>query len=118
MVEAEVKKTGKKGIITFSGTLTVNGAVEIKEALLNALSRFKILELTFGDVSDVDVAFLQLLCSAHRTSVRQKRTFSVIRPFPAVMDNLIIRSGFLRHKGCKGGDACECFWVPGGRTAS
>lgn len=112
MVDSAIRKSGKKGILTLSGVLTVNGAEEIKDALFKAITRFKNLELEFGEISAMDFSCLQLLCSAHRTAIHRNRVISLKLPLPAVMEELIVSTGFTRHAGCAAGDNCRCFWVP------
>ncbi len=103
----------RKGIIKFNGALTVNCAEEIRMLLIKALIDADQVLMDFGDVTEADLAGLQLLCSAHRTAVRLKKQLSYAGTPPDVFIRSVEEGGFARATGC--GLDCEksCLWVVG-----
>ena len=60
-------------LLKLDETLTIPHVARQRMALLQALEESKQVELDTGAVSEVDVAGLQLLCSAHRSAVERGR---------------------------------------------
>jgi len=110
MVDVSLTKSGKKWVLSLSGALTIDGAEELKAAFVNAVSRYKSIEIAFAQVSALDITCLQLLCSAHRTSVREGKELTIRRPLPVVLERYYAEAGFLRINGCNAGKTGGCFW--------
>ncbi len=103
----ETNGTGDRG--TFATTeWTVWQAASIRDALRTRLAAEGPVELDLGGVPEVDLAGLQLLCSAHRTADAQGKEFRVVR-WSDAFARVIEAAGFLRHHGCCDG----CLWNRG-----
>ncbi len=87
---------------------TVWQATAIRDALRDRLATGEPVDLDLGGVSKVDLAGLQLLCSAHRTADAQGKSFRVIR-WSDTFVRMIETAGFLRRQGCCTG----CLWNRG-----
>ena len=76
--------------------------------MLPALRSGEALEIDGQEVTEVDIAGLQLLCSLHRGTVLQKSTV-VFRMGQrgGIIEAAQSKAGFLRHKGCTPG----CLWL-------
>jgi len=105
----------KAGLLIADGELTVKQAADFKDTLTKALSEVDRLEINFDTVTEVDLAFLQLLCSAHKTCVDANKTLSITGGQSEALKKAIKDAGYERHKGCKAaGDKNQCLWVSGG----
>jgi anti-anti-sigma regulatory factor len=110
-----VDDSKKTGLLVADGKITVQQAGDFKDTLTKALSEVDRLEINFDTVTEVDLACLQLLCSAHKTCVKANKTMSITGRQPEVLKKAIKDAGYERHKGCKeAGDNNQCLWVSGG----
>ena len=96
--------------IEFSGSLTVARAVEVREALLQAMAPGEDVEVVIGDIAAVDLTFLQILCAAHRAAVERGRQVCLAKDLPALLQQTIDISGFARHESCPRGGSAPCLW--------
>lgn len=62
-----VKGYGGVGLLALNPDAVVDNAASLKSALLFSLDKFECLKLDMSGVKDVDLAFLQVLGSAHKT---------------------------------------------------
>ncbi len=72
----ELAGAGNAGVLTLSGSLTVERAAKVKEALLRGLDCYSDLTVTLNDVAEADVSLLQLLIAAHKSAQRTGARFS------------------------------------------
>ena len=91
-------------VLHLSGTATVEQADALRQALLDALQQSeqeqKALRINCVQVKDVDSFILQMICSAHRSSISRKVLMTWDgQPSPPVMGR-IREAGFVRHVGC------------------
>ena len=68
-----MKVTTRKGkaFLKPDGELTVARAADLKDALVKSIEKADTIEINLADASLVDLACLQLLCSAHRTAAKK-----------------------------------------------
>jgi ABC-type transporter Mla MlaB component len=92
-VAAEKKKLG------FSGKLTFPNAAALHGKLADAL-REESVEISFGEVEEVDISFLQLLCAALRTAEGASREVTVADdPVPPSVSELVETAGMVSPLG-------------------
>ena len=100
--------------LRLEGELTIQHAGQLKEKLLQAFAETEALALDLEGVTEVDIACLQLLCSAHKTfrmANKELKTISMIAsPFQRAIDD----SGYRRKIGCHSDPKRDCLWVMGG----
>ena len=103
--------------LTVSGELTIETVAELREALLLLLESGTPLLLDLDGVASIDFFGLQLLCSAHRTSVAKKTLLTWAGSNPALIAETARTIGFSRHCGCR---LCPkditCMWVSAGHN--
>jgi len=110
-----VDDTKKTGSLIADGPFTVQQAADFKDTLTKALSEVERLEINFYTVTEVDLACLQLLCSAHKTCVKANKMMSITGRQSEALKKAIKDAGYKRRKGCKAaGDNNQCLWVSGG----
>lgn len=116
MIDFKVKGRGKGkvGVLRMDGELTMQNAGEFKEALMRSLEKTKEVVLDLEKVTKVDLSFLQLLCSAHRTSVKLKKSLMIGSNCPDIIKRSVEDAGFSRHEGCHLGKDKSCLWSKDG----
>ena len=93
--------------ITLAGELTISSADELKEVLINTLSVNDHIALNLEQVTEVDLSFLQLLCSTHRTAIKMIKTLIRTGTCPESLKKIAEHSGYARHMGCEK----NCLWA-------
>jgi anti-anti-sigma regulatory factor len=100
------KKEGQKELL-LAGNLTLARSLAVKEELEGALEWSRV-EIFFGEVESVDLTFLQVLCAARRTALRDGK--EIVFPgetVPAVIAELVKDVGL--HQGT--GSEDDRFWA-------
>lgn len=111
-MEAAFNLTGTTGTLTLGGSLTVPYAAQLKSLLMQGLEQAETVVISFGDIEDIDLSTIQLLCSAHRMSVRlNKRLLFGGGSVPDLFVQAVDRSGFHRHIGCALDSQMSCIWA-------
>lgn len=72
-------------LVTIGGAITAVHVRDVTGVLLNAFCMEKKVELSLADVTEVDIAGLQLLCTAHRTSRKKGVPFSIVGQRPSAL---------------------------------
>lgn len=90
----EFKMNGNMGLLTVDGSLSINQSEEIRSVLLDAMMQADNVELRFGNVTDVDLTFLQLLCSANETYKRENKVFKVTGRIPECFNKAVEDAAF------------------------
>jgi len=104
---------GNKGELVLAGSLTVENASAIKDILKKTLKEEDVVFVSVDADALVDISFLQLLCSAHRTAAKLGKPF-VLRHKPAGGFSLaVINAGYVRKRGCARDKDGTCLWVGG-----
>jgi anti-anti-sigma regulatory factor len=93
--------------VLFAGDLTLARSLAAKEELEGALEGSRV-EVSFGEVGSVDLAFLQVLCAARRTALRDGKEI-VFREetVPSVIADMVKDVGLHQRRGSEG----DRFWV-------
>ena len=110
MIQKEVPGTI---VLAVNGEMTIRNAVEIRNALLKAFSAGESLILEMDKVTAVDLAGLQLLCAAHRSSMTDKKHFRISGINNEAIKSEIMDAGFPRHSGCVEDIDKTCVWTGG-----
>lgn len=112
--EIQDGESGVSGIFTMKGELTVGHMEKVREALLSAMKKVEHLKLDLSAVTDVDISGLQIICSAHRTSLKQNKLLSFHSAVPGGFRSAAQEGGFARHKACRHEREECCMWITGG----
>jgi len=100
-------------IVVVSGDMTIQNTGEIRNLLLEAFSCGEGVCLEMDKVTGVDLAGLQLLCAAHRTSMTEKKHFNVSGTDIEAIKSVARDAGFPRHTGCVRDTGKTCIWAGG-----
>jgi len=106
-----VEMAGGKGTVTLDGEVTVRCAAEIRNVLMKALDESDEIAVDFSNVTSVDLAGLQLICSAHRSVTLAGKRLSCSGAIPDAMKKTVKEAGYDRLTGCRQDDQKSCFWV-------
>ncbi len=93
--------------LVLDGDLTIQQAQTLKQELLTAIASNRNLVINLASVSSVDLSFLQLLCSAHRSLIGAGQTLSIAKPVPPLIRQTMALSGF---SGCAGAKDKSSIW--------
>ncbi len=96
--------------IALSGPLTVDRIEEVRVGLLRAFALGKSVRISLAAVTDVDLTGLQLLCSAHRTSIARELDLRVTSDGCPALSSVAGVAGMLRHIGCPQDGCGTCVW--------
>jgi len=97
------------------GTMTINNAGEIRTGLMEAINAAATVTLDLKKVTEIDLVGLQLICSTHRSAVRNHKLFAVSGGSSPVIATAALSAGFIRHTGCVQDIDHTCIWIGGGK---
>lgn len=110
------KTTNEQGTLTLNlqGALTIETADTLKTALLEGFAGVEHLMIDGHGLTEIDFFGVQLLCSAHRTSIAWLKLFTWQDAMPQLVREYVQRVGFSRKHGCS---LCppnvNCMWLCG-----
>ena len=111
MIKAEQETSGGKMRVTLGGELSIKNARELRDLLMKALEQKEGIVLEFSECKVIDLSFIQLLCSAHRSASRAKRSLKLGDTVPELLLKTIGEAGCFRDKGCKFDSNNNCLWL-------
>ena len=101
------------GELTLGGSLTIENASVIRKKLIAALIKEDALKVCIDADAAVDISFLQLLCSAHRTASKLGKAFTLGRAVSGNFLNAVESAGYFRKRGCARDREAACLWTGG-----
>lgn len=101
MIDFKVEESGDKRTLTVNGELTIHNAAAIQGVLIRLLESREDLHISLKEVSEVDLSFLQLLCSAHKTSKDLNTHITMSGDCPEIFRDAVRTSGLLQDSGCR-----------------
>ncbi len=109
MLEYRFDNSGDPAVLAVSGGLTLDNIVELRKILLEALNQAENTVINFENTDSVDLAFLQLLCSAHRMALASGKSLS-LKNYPKPLAESIREAG-LSSFVCRNDTwRIECLW--------
>ena len=106
-----LKRSGDTRIVLLEGDLTLPQAPEIRTAFMKALVEADDVLICFGNVRELDLSCLQLLCSAHRSAARLKKRVRFEGDVPKKLYDAADIAGYSHLKGCKFDAGKSCLWI-------
>lgn len=100
-------------IVKIAGEMTVPFASEIRENLVAAFEQSGTITADLNDVTEMDVSGLQILCSAHRSSILMNKEFRIVGREKDRVWESANASGQLRQRGCAQDICGTCIWTGG-----
>jgi ABC-type transporter Mla MlaB component len=107
-----IDETGRRGVITADGPLTVRTIEEAKNLLQSSLQSIDELEFDVEGVTEVDLCGLQLGCSLMRTASKLGKKLVMAKSIPPVFSKAIEETGACFHSSCELSND-KCVWKRG-----
>ena len=111
MADFKIEQFDKKKILSINGSVTIENVDALRKVLIDLMDQTDSLMINIADISEVDVTFLQLLCSAHKTMISRNRTLTISERCPESFRKTINNSGYSQHKGCRLDKTASCLWL-------
>jgi ABC-type transporter Mla MlaB component len=105
------QEENNSGTLTLDGDLTLSQAEELRMLLIKAIINVDKLFLALGDIGEIDLSCLQLLCSAHRSAIRMNKTIAFAGAWTEPFRKAIQQSGYARTVGCNLDCSGSCIWM-------
>lgn len=110
-MELSIDKKTKTGRMVMTGALTLDQIGQIRDTLRKALADVKTLVVDVEGASEIDLTFLQLLCSAHRSATAANKSLSLSGGHNPAMQKAIADNSYARTTGCRLDKTNTCLWV-------
>ena len=113
MLKIHKEPTGEGAVVLkLEGDATIENAEQLHQAVLEALQEADHLLLDCEQVTSCDFYALQMLCSAHRTSIKWDKQFTFHGVQSTAVEEAIRATGFMRKHACTfGSNAEDCMWI-------
>lgn len=108
MIEYSLDDSSATGTLVLSGSLTIQYAQLLKDALIKAVGETKRLVLNMEQVEQMDLTALQLLCVAHRNLMQAGIPLDMEGAIPEIVSEVVRKSGFV---GCTGQKDTIGLWM-------
>ncbi|MGB4599181.1 MAG: STAS domain-containing protein [Trichlorobacter sp.] len=99
--------------ITLSGRLAIDTAPELLALLQEQLLSARKVRLNVSALSEVDLAGMQLICSACRSALAGSQSFNFSGGLAPCVQEAINNVGLQRHNTCKHSADNPCIWCGG-----
>ena len=109
-MEYSLKPGDNSCIISISGEMTILQVNELKDVLSHCLNKYESTRIDFEQVKTIDLANVQLLCSANMTYEKAGRTLSKTGMNAAVIESALTEIGYNRDRGCLENPCDLCLW--------
>jgi anti-anti-sigma regulatory factor len=109
----EREQSGSAVVLKLKGRCTIEHANEMKAVLADALRTQEQVVVTLDGASDFDLSFLQLLCSAHGTSLQRNKLFALGGILPDAFRQAVEEAGYGGPAGCRHDPLTGCPWKGG-----
>lgn len=100
----------RKSVVTIAGELTISSAEEFRKILLEAFGAADDVSIKMESLEAVDLACLQVLCSAHRSAVRSGKKLAFTTAPPPLFRTAVSDAGYARLKECPMNQDKSCLW--------
>jgi len=110
-VDYQIELKDDMAFIRVTGELTISYSSELKQALLEAVGSSDRIVLDMDGAEAVDLPCIELLCSAHRTSISAGKAFGITGNSFSKLRPIMMESGFERHRGCVLDSNKSCIWA-------
>ena len=106
----ESERTGTM-ILALDGDCTLERAAELKTVLIQTLDGTDDVVIDLEKVAAVDLSFLQLICSAHRTALNCAKHLSLRGKPSRTFVQAMMDAGFFRDFSCHIDPTKECLFM-------
>jgi len=93
---AEDPAAPSSGILLLKGSATLESCGDLRTALLDALDQAETLVVDVSQVTELDVAALQLFCAARRSAIKREKNMVLADNCSAAFFTTVLDAGFNR----------------------
>ncbi|MBI5675800.1 MAG: STAS domain-containing protein [Nitrospirae bacterium] len=111
MSDFKVTESDGGGEIVLSGSLTIKNASKLRTKFIDALMKEDNLSVCIDADAGVDLSFLQLLCSSHRTALKLGKSITLRILAKANFLTAVENAGYTRRRGCARDNNGTCLWL-------
>ena len=112
----EIRESEGARVLSLNGKWTIERAGQLKALLMDAMSGADHVALDLGKGAEVDLACLQLFCSAHRTSLKGEKRLSWHCDPHEGFSKMVRDAGYSRTLGCHKDPCKNCLWSGGSES--
>jgi anti-anti-sigma factor len=94
-MDLKMDQTRQEGILTIGGSLTIYRSTELKNTLATALQTSDIVRVNLDKVTEIDLACLQVLISAHKTSLKRNKKLIFSSNYTDILKKSFRVAGFV-----------------------
>lgn len=99
-------------VLGLAGELTIETVGMLRDAIMTGFNEASHLKINCDQLSRIDFFGIQLICSAHRTSVVKKKLLTWDGSRSVNMAEVMSGTGFSRHCGCSlCPEHIDCMWT-------
>ena len=106
-----VEESGVTTRVIFTGDLTITHAQTLKDMLEGLLKEKDRIVLSLDDVSEIDIPALQIICAAHKSSIRLNKELVLEGELSDAVSHAVSIAGFKREKACNEALNGACLWA-------
>lgn len=110
MIHLSVMDSGNLGIVTVQGSITGPVVEELRAHLTRALRAVNRVVLNVENITGVDLACLQLLCSAHRSALQANKSVTVAGIRAEIFNRTVRTAAYTRCACCTQDRDSGCLW--------
>lgn len=102
---------GQNVVLAMEKDLTIGVVTDLKERILKELQTSDAVTLNLENIENIDIAGLQILCSANRCFEMNKKTFAIQTGDKfGFFKTFMIESGYDSNGSCPEGTCKMCLW--------
>ncbi|MHB9098462.1 MAG: STAS domain-containing protein [Syntrophales bacterium] len=109
-----LKEHSGTGTVRLEGDLNIQDAGRLRETFVRAFSETEALSVNLDGVTSIDIACMQVLCSAHKTFTTANKFFAIRGCVAPSFERSVMDAGYARTAGCPADLHHTCLWVIGG----
>ena len=106
----EINSTGDTSTLNLNGEVNIQCAADFWEALIKLQESGENILLNLTNVTGADISFMQLLCSAHRSSVKLNKCLKVTGSIPSWLKQAAKNAGYEKEV-CNSSMGQYCLWA-------
>jgi len=106
-IKVTISDNGELATVIVGETLTIETSAEFKQALSNALDAASQVVLDARLLQQVDIASLQLICSACRSASSRNKSLAFENDIPGCIESLRTAIGANQFNHCNHSESCK-----------
>lgn len=111
MLEMKLEKIDdNSACLNVGGDMTIMNIASLYAKVKELIAEFENLTIGINEDTQIDITFIQLICSAHRAFTLADKKFQIKGDIASLFAKTD-EAGYTRHKGCEFDKFCSCVLV-------